>query len=270
MSPSELDLPILASPDQIRRREFVTTRRGYDPGQVREYLRQIADQVEKLETMAREARLQAEAAVRSQEQTPPADPYEQLGQRVADLIRAAEAQAEQIRREARDEAEQIAREARAEADRVRLDAQGKAEEAREQAERALREARERADRTLAGLTTRRDALVAQLAGMQERLLGVARELEAAIDRDESHPVVIEDAPAVDRSDEPAADRADEPRAQAPARSRAGGAAETAGTGGPSDARGFEELWSDQDADPDLAIPDIPPLDLGWDAEERDG
>ncbi|HEX9122754.1 MAG TPA: DivIVA domain-containing protein, partial [Actinomycetota bacterium] len=198
MSPTELDLPILASPDQIRRREFVTTRRGYDPDQVREYLLQVAGHVERLEAMAREARLEVEAAQRSQAETPKVDPYEQLGQRLAELIRTAEQEAERIRREARDEAEQITREARADADRVRLDAQGKAEESREEAERALREARERADRTLAGLATRRDALIEQLASMQDRLLGVARELEAAIDRDEAHTVVIDDAAPSER------------------------------------------------------------------------
>jgi cell division initiation protein len=266
MSPAEFDLPILASPDQIRRREFVTTRRGYDPDQVREYLLQIADQVEKLEAMAREARLQADAARRFEQETPKVDLYEQLGERVAELIRAAEQQAEQIRRDAQDEAEQITREARADADRVRLDAQGKAEQAREEAERALREARERADRTLAGLTTRRDALVAQLSGMQERLLGVARELEAAIDRDEAHPVVIEDAPPADRPQE----------AQERAHARAGSGGTTAtGSEGPQSGRGsagpgFEELWTNSDADADLAIPDIPPLDLGWDEDERGG
>ena len=38
MSATELDLPLLPSADQIRRREFATIRRGYDPEQVRDYL----------------------------------------------------------------------------------------------------------------------------------------------------------------------------------------------------------------------------------------
>ncbi len=46
MSSTNLDLPVLMSADQIRRREFVTTRRGYDPEQVRAYLEQVAEQVE--------------------------------------------------------------------------------------------------------------------------------------------------------------------------------------------------------------------------------
>jgi len=45
---SELDLPLLPNADQIRRRMFATVRRGFDPDQVREYLKQVADQVENL------------------------------------------------------------------------------------------------------------------------------------------------------------------------------------------------------------------------------
>ena len=36
MSATELDLPLLPSAEQIRRREFATIRRGYDPEQVRD------------------------------------------------------------------------------------------------------------------------------------------------------------------------------------------------------------------------------------------
>ena len=62
MSSTELDLPLLPSAEQIRRREFATIRRGYDPEQVRDYLRQVAAQVETLERQVREARLEAESA----------------------------------------------------------------------------------------------------------------------------------------------------------------------------------------------------------------
>lgn len=255
MSPAEFDLPVLASPDQIRRREFVTTRRGYDPEQVREYLVQLAAQMEKLETMVRAARTEAEAAERAQSEATPVDPYDELGRRVANLVRTAEEESERIRRDARTEAETITREARAEADRIRLDAQSKAEESRELADRALRDARERADRTLAGLATRRDALVGQLSSMQERLLGVARELEVAIDRDEAHTTVLDEGTSEAAEDE-------EERAHASIRTgRQGTVSEAPGPGG------FEELWSGTDADADLSIPDIPPLDLGWDEDD---
>ena len=52
MSTTNLDLPVLISAEQIRRREFVTIRRGYDPDQVRGYLEQLADQIELMRVAA--------------------------------------------------------------------------------------------------------------------------------------------------------------------------------------------------------------------------
>ena len=181
MSTTNLDLPVLISAEQIRRREFVTIRRGYDPDQVRGYLEQLADQVELMRVLLRDAQAEAQTAVRRTIAQPRQDPYQQLGERVASVIREADQVAETIKTEAHRDAELVTRDARAEADRIRTDAQAKAEDARSQAETAVRAAREEADRTIAGLSTRRDALVDQLASMQERLIGVARDLESAMD-----------------------------------------------------------------------------------------
>lgn len=180
MSATNLDLPVLISAEQIRRREFVTIRRGYDPDQVRAYLGQLADQIELMRVLLRDAQAEAQTARRTTAQQRQ-DPYQQLGERVASVIREADHIAETITSAAHRDAEQVTREARADADRIRTDAQAKAEEARSRAENAVRTAREEADRTIAGLSTRRDALVDQIASMQERLIGVARDLESAMD-----------------------------------------------------------------------------------------
>jgi DivIVA domain-containing protein len=204
MSTTNLDLPVLISAEQIRRREFVTIRRGYDPDQVRGYLEQLADQVELMRVLLRDAQAEAQTAARRTTAQPRHDPYQQLGERVASVIREADQVAETIKTEAHRDAELVTRDARAEADRVRTDAQAKAdrvrtdaqakaEDARSQAETALRAAREEADRTIAGLSTRRDALVDQLASMQERLIGVARDLESAMDV----KVTIPDFPSIE-------------------------------------------------------------------------
>jgi DivIVA domain-containing protein len=71
---SDLDLPLLPSAEQIRRREFATVRRGYDPDQVRDYLRQVAEQLESLEGELREASLAAESKAASPSSTLPAVP----------------------------------------------------------------------------------------------------------------------------------------------------------------------------------------------------
>ena len=199
MSATNLDLPVLISAEQIRRREFVTIRRGYDPDQVRAYLGQLADQIELMRILLRDAQAEAQTAHRTTAQ-PRQDPYQQLGERVASVIREADRVAETITSEAHRNAEGVTREARADADRIRTDAQASAEEARSRAEHAVRTAREEADRTIAGLSTRRDALVEQMASMQERLIGVARDLESAMDVQ----FTIPDIPAItELLDEPA-------------------------------------------------------------------
>jgi DivIVA domain-containing protein len=269
MSSMELDLPVLVAPDQIRRREFVTTRRGYDVGQVRDYLEQLSRQVEQMEAMLRSAKLQADAAERAQA-GPVKDPYEQLTERFAEVLRATDREADRVRREAKDEADRVLREARADADRIRLDAQSRAEAAREEAERALREAHTQADRAIAGLATRRDALVEQLAAMQERLLGVAHELETAIERpDEDAELLasLEAAAADVGAGHPTAEAtaadvgAEDPTAEA----TASDGTDDAPTGLIDLSAGegtVEELWTSAEPD-DLRIPEIPPLELDW-------
>jgi DivIVA domain-containing protein len=288
MSTTNLDLPILISAEQIRRREFVTIRRGYDPDQVRGYLEQLADQVELMRVLLRDAQAEAQTAVRRTIAQPRQDPYQQLGERVASVIREADQVAETIKTEAHRDAELVTRDARAEADRIRTDAQAKAEDARSQAETAVRAAREEANRTIAGLSTRRDALVDQLASMQERLIGVARDLESAMDVQ----VTIPDFSSIkdlrvesddrDGSTAEQDDPADAPTAEAEADLETGteasavreptivvGEAEdVADDDGPSILDpSYEELWEGSDA---MKL-DIPALDLDWgDLDEGDG
>jgi hypothetical protein len=223
---------------------------------VREFLERIAVQVQQMEAMIREARLEAESALRASVE-PRIDPYEQLSARFTDVIRAADEAAERVHRESREDAERMISEARADADRIRTDAQSKAEEARASADRALREARDQADRTIAGLSTRREAVVGQLAHMQARLLGVAEELESAIEiRDE-----VDDDPKIvigEAEDRDELFSVPGPDAASSARSEPGA------TILPSD----EELWDGTEAIA-LEVPDIPALDLFWGDDDED-
>src|SRR6266511_3808062 len=149
MSTTNLELPVLISAEQIRRREFVTIMRAY--------LEQLADQIELMRVLLRDAQAEAQTALRRTTAQPRHDPYQQLGERVASVIREADQVAETIKTEAHRDAELVTRDARAEADRIRTDAQSKAEDARSQTETAVRAVLEEADRTIAGLSTRRDA-----------------------------------------------------------------------------------------------------------------
>lgn len=295
MSATNLDLPILASAEQIRRREFVTIRRGYDPDQVRAYLEQLADQVELMRSMLREAKNEADAAIRASAQPQP-DPFERVGQRVANVIREADEAAEAIRGEARADAERLVHDARVEADRIRTDAQAKAEEARSRADVAVRSAREEADRTIAGLAMKRDALVDQLASMQERLVGVAKDLENAMDVQVSLPDITPISKLLDPdADDEGNGHAAPTASAAPASTEPGPPASGGEPAGSDEAKAtaddaehvvvvadaeapaaeptvldpsYEELWEGTDAI-ELTMPDIPALDLDWgDDEER--
>ena len=207
---SDLDLPLLPSAEQIRRRQFATVRRGYDPDQVHDYLNQVALQVEALEGELREQRLAPSRvpdeipAAPIAEAAPVAEPmpapmvategmdteaaYERISKRFASVLRAADEEAQKLIEQARTESAKLLDEARAEADRIRVDAQAKAEEARTmQQHRAPQRAKAEADRVLGGLEHRRESLLGQMHEMQSRLLAVAQNLE--IPEDEPASVV---------------------------------------------------------------------------------
>jgi DivIVA domain-containing protein len=227
MSSTDLDLPLLPSAEQIRRREFATIRRGYDPDQVRDYLGQVASQVETLEHELREARLAVDTspAIAPEPPTPEIDPYERFAQRMAGLLATADREAERLVDEANAESGRMIGEARTEADRIRVDAQARAEEARQEGSEYLQQAQDEADRVLSTLSSRRETLVDQLQLMQSRLLGVASELESVI------------VPAVSGEPEP------------------GSASES-----PPDPR-YEELWVA------TAFSDLPPIEFDLDVED---
>ena len=176
------------SAEQIRRREFATVRRGYDPDQVRDYLAQVAEQVETLEQELREADAAEPARPRPRPMPRTARPEDAAG---ADAVRGA---GEALRHAARDgrprgraildDAREPKRqdldEARSEADRIRVDAQARAEEARQQGNerssgrsrrptgscRALRAPRDRSSSSCT--TCRRAAVGRPRAGDRDR------------------------------------------------------------------------------------------------------
>ena len=251
MSATELDLPLLPSAEQIRRREFATIRRGYDPEQVRHYLGQVAAQVETLERQVREARIELESAQpptvipepeAKADATPEVDPYEELASRLAELIRAADHQAATIVGEAESEAGRQVTEARTEADRIRTDAQSRAEEARQQGDEVLQRARLEAERVLSSLSTRREHLVDQLQQMQARLLGVAQELESALGQDDdgAHPAAGSPAGPVPPREDPA-------------------------TVDPH----YEDLWVSNEPSA-MNVADIPAMDIDFDDDDEPG
>jgi cell division initiation protein len=267
---SDLDVPLLPSSDQIRKRGFVTVRKGgFDPDQVKDYLNRVADQVETLEKELRELRLNTNSresasasttAPAGEQQTDAGDPYEAISKRFASMLESADKEASSVVGEAKAEAARILEQARGEADRVKLDAQARAEEARQQAGEALAQAREEANRILGGLAERRESLLEQMNEMRSRLLSVADNLE--VDLDAPPPLVVEP--------EPGDSHAQMPAAATPPTTAEGSVpaspASAAGTGEDLVDPRYEDLWTSSGSSVDL--PDLATLDIDFD-DERD-
>jgi len=261
---NDLDLPLLPSAEQIRRREFATVRRGYDPDQVREYLQGVAGQVETLERELRDQRKEAKAqrpptpgeslaaAVTAGQvmtpvtpatappPTPPQDPYEAIAKRFAGVLESADKEATAALAEAKAEADRVLQEARSEADRIKLDAQARAEQAKQQGTDSLAEAKREAERILGSLSERREVLVTQMHDMQSKLLSVAKELEASMDKPEG-PEGGDPAPAPSQSG--TSDDVVDPR--------------------------YEDMWAIPKGKTMVDIPDLATLDVDFEEEHRD-
>ena len=250
MPTSDLDMPLLPSAEQIRRREFATVRRGYDPQQVRAYLTSISSQVGTLERELSQLRLEvgSSAAARSEQTAEPAvadsgetmdatasadDPYDALSKRFAALIEMADQEADRILENARSESERALDEARSQADRIRVDAQANAEEARQEGTDLLERAKTESDRLLAGLAERRRGLVTQLEEMRGKLIQVAEDLAAP----------LEEAARADAEDHDLAETTTDGNVDPES---------------PIDPR-YEDLWVDKDES--MQIPDLAAIDL---------
>jgi cell division initiation protein len=286
---ADLDLPLLPSAEQIRRRQFATVRRGYDPDQVQEYLNQVATQVEALEAELREQRLQVGAradappapAPPAEAAAPSADAaYEQLSARLATVLRAADEQAQQLVADARAEAKKVVDEAQAEADKVKVDAQASAEEARTKSAAELARAREEADRILGGLEQRRETMLQQMHEMQSRLLAVAQNLDVPDVDDGATSGAHVASPGASQGsapppNEPEAERQSElpstpepPSAPAEPSPPAIGSAAKPGNDA-VDPR-YEDMWGVGPSKPasSVDLPDLSSIDIDFDDEER--
>lgn len=250
---NDLDVPLLPSAEQIRRREFATVRRGYDPDQVREYLQGVATQVETLERELRERKkapapapapspgetLAAKVSASQPEPAvAPSDAYDEIAKRFAGVLETADKEATAAVAAAKDEATKIVEDARAEADRIQVDAQARAEAAKQEGTDSLASAKREADRILGSLTDRRESLMTQMHDMQAKLLSVAKELETSIDDPPAEEASATPAPQPVSPDDDAVD----PR--------------------------YEDMWVLPKGKHMVDIPDLTSLDVDFDEERR--
>ncbi len=145
---------------------FQTVRRGYDPAQVVDHLGRLHNQIRALESDLQDARAQLDDVRRRQS---PTRPYEEVSDRVAELVRTFDEEVEKLRAQANAEIDRMMGEARAEAERIRREARTDADSARE-----------RAEHDLVDLTARRGSALEGVKAVRDRLLSAAHDLEMAI------------------------------------------------------------------------------------------
>jgi len=188
-------------PEQIRNRQFGWVRKGYDPEQVKDFLGQLAEHVDALESELRAAREELDRASRGQT-SGRGEAYQELAKRMDDVLAMADAQAETVRKESEQAAnqklveaeavaERIRKEAKADAERARFEAKDESErivrEAKVQAEQlrrenedALRKARTEAEHIVGVLSSRRDMLLQEVQTTRDRLMWVLDRVNAAV------------------------------------------------------------------------------------------
>jgi DivIVA domain-containing protein len=179
----------------IRAASFSTVRRGFDRGQVRDFLERVAREVETLHN--RILQLEAEAATSPSTQV--ADLMRRFGEEAADLRRQAEAEAEAARMSAQAEADEILRDARIRREEAAADAAATVVGAQVDADRILREARSTAEGFRRGIESARRGVVGDLSRMHDVLLKTLVELDTAGTSDETPVGATGDVIVVDEA-----------------------------------------------------------------------
>ncbi|MGZ8624693.1 MAG: hypothetical protein ACXWYQ_11085 [Actinomycetota bacterium] len=175
---------------------FKLSRRGFDQGQVLEYIGHLTARLQTVEDLQRRLRSEADMALKQRDAivqqrddalrerdealrgqaSTDAGTYEQVSDRVTGLLVNLDREVEKIRTEAETQAGQIVADARSEAHRMRLEA----EEARNAAAHEAKQARDEAARSVADLTVQREDMLGELRRTCDDFLEVIGTLAASI------------------------------------------------------------------------------------------
>jgi DivIVA domain-containing protein len=181
--------------------DFTLVRRGYDPEEVNDHLRQLSVRTDALERQLRDAEAQLSAMRRGNDdvwksayQTAKDELYGRFASRLSEVLKTADRVAADTRTEAEEAARAETEQVRAETERLTLEAHKEANETR----RAAEEARDRAvaerETILGDLETRRDALMAEVNDAADRLSAAVSRLYALLPQS---PAPAGAMPAVD-------------------------------------------------------------------------
>jgi DivIVA domain-containing protein len=158
---------------------FTTVLRGYDPEQVRDYVLRLAARVDELEQELEEARSERDSA-RKRFGTARDDAYNQLGLRMADVLRTADRQAEKIRQDADEEVKQRVSQSKQLAQQIEREAEERAEQLRADAEELRQRTVAEREQLLGGLVASRDIALADLGAAKDHMAGIVDQLEVAM------------------------------------------------------------------------------------------
>ena len=187
----------------IQRSDFSQARRGYDPDEVDEHLREIADAVEELR-----------AATASQPSSGAATLAGAAAEQVRAIVQAAEGSAADIEGSARAEAERAVADARREAAQQREGAAADAARTREEARAEAGKHVDKVQQAVGGIAQHADGLDSQLTGLVDELkdaiLVLAEKVRTSSGGIERELLEIKGGITDLRVDEPEAVAADEP------------------------------------------------------------
>ena len=181
--------PVPLSPEELRRRTFTNSFRGYDQGEVREFLESVAAELDRLIRSELALRRELETA----RQAPPTPPKldeaaltAALGAEAAQILHTAHEASADLRRKAEENAARILKDAQVQADATRAasdslmgDRTAEAESAAEairaaaqaEAHAVVARAREQAEASLTEARTRFDAMAEEAEALKVRVLG---------------------------------------------------------------------------------------------------
>jgi hypothetical protein len=166
---------------------------GFDPRHVEEFVAQTEERIAQLERLLRDARTHADAANR-RAATAREEAYGEIAGRMAELLRAADHQAEKVRRDTDELTRRQLAEATQEADQVRREAEARADSLRAEGEVELANAKAESRRVLGELARHRDALIGELQSLRDHLMGLVDRVEVAVQPPEAGRVGVEATP----------------------------------------------------------------------------
>jgi cell division septum initiation protein DivIVA len=193
MALADIDIFATSELDGILTPHFDRALNGVNAEQVARYVARVAGSIGQLRTELDEVRAELEVT-RQRYETVRDEAYAAVTNRMTELMRSANEDADRFRKEAQEAAYRTTARARAKAERIRREAERLADRFRNQAEKARGRSDSETDRIIDAFSDQRDAMLAGIRSLRGRLAGLldqvdslvsnSEELQTASDQDE--------------------------------------------------------------------------------------